>query len=421
MSHAENASRRQFLKGAAAVAVGTTLASGLGVARSAHAAGSDVLKIALVGCGGRGTGAATDCLGTGSQNIKLVALADLFQDRIDGAVKQLKHQVPAKLDLPSDRLFVGFDAYKKVLQSDADIIVLGTPPGFRPMHHAAAIAAGKHVFMEKPCCVDAPGFRLLMKTNELADQKGLKVAVGMQRRHSNEYIGPIQKIHDGEIGDVLLLRAYWNGGFFSGGFEQRQPNQTEMEFQIRNWNFFRWLSGDHLVEQHVHNLDVCNWVKNDHPSEANGMGSRQRRKNAQIFDHHFIEFTYKDGAKLYSQCRQMSGCPDHVAEYVVGTKGKVDFVHKNGSDGYSNEHKDLVNAIRNGTKLNDGWHGATSSMTAVLGRMATYSGQVVKWDDAVAKGPSEMPQTYAMNANPPFLPDAEGNYEVPTPGVYKPF
>jgi predicted dehydrogenase len=191
-----------------------------------------------------------------------------------------------------------------------------------------------------------------------------------------------------------------------------------MEFQIRNWNFFRWLSGDHLVEQHVHNLDVANWAKGDHPVEANGMGMRSTRKNAQIYDHHFIEFTYKDGSKLFSQARQMGGCWDCVTEAVHGTKG-IFPLGGNGSDGYVNEHADLIRAIQTGEKLNDGWHGATSSMTAVLGRMATYSGQVVRWDDAVANGPSEMPARLALDAAPPQVPDPDGTYPVPVPGIYK--
>jgi predicted dehydrogenase len=406
------------LKGLPVVAAGAALAAGLSVARSAHAAGSDLLKIALIGCGGRGTGAANDCLGS-NQNVKLVAVADVFADRANGAVNHLRRAVPDKVDVSNDRVFIGFDAYQKAIDCGVDVVLLCTPPGFRPIHYAAAVKAGKNAFMEKPCCVDAPGFKILMEANRVADEKGLKVAVGLQRRHSQEYLPKIKRIHDGEIGDVKLLRAYWNGGFLSGGFGNRASGaKSEMEFQIRNWNFFRWLSGDHIVEQHVHNIDVCNWVKNDHPVEANGMGSRQVRHAAQIFDHHIVEFTYKDGAKFYSQCRQFGGCWDSVTESVVGVKGSMN-LGGNGSDGYRQEHVDLINAIRNGTKLNDGWHGATSSMTGVLGRMASYSGQTVKWDDAVTNGPSELPGTFALDANPPALPDKDGNYEVPTAGIYK--
>jgi myo-inositol 2-dehydrogenase / D-chiro-inositol 1-dehydrogenase len=414
----ETTSRRDFLKTSTTVAAGAALAGGLSLARSAHAAGGDEIKIALVGCGGRGTGAADQCLSV-DKTIKLVALADLFENRLQGALKNLKKQRGPQIDVPPERQFVGFDAYQKAIDAGADVVLLATPPGFRPTHYAAAIAAGKHAFMEKPCCVDAPGFRLLMETNKLADEKGLKVAVGVQRRHSNEYRPKIQQIHDGDLGDLLLLRAYWNGSFFCGGFEKR-GTAPEMEFQIRNWNVFRWLSGDHIVEQHVHNLDVCNWAKQGHPVEANGMGGRASRKNAQIFDHHMVEFIYADGCRLLSECRQMPGCWDQVSEAVTGTKGTM-LLKTNGNDGYVAEHRDLVNAIRNGTKLNDGWHGATSSMTAVLGRMATYSGQKVTWAEAVAKGPNEGPATLALDANPPQMPEADGTYPVPVPGVYKPY
>ncbi len=407
------------------IAAGAALA-GLGIARSAHAAGSDLLKLALIGCGGRGSGAVNDCFG-GKQNgnIKLTALGDVFADRAEGALRNFQRMFPDKIDIPKDRIFLGFDAYEKVLATDVDLVMLATPPGFRPIHYAAAIAAGKHVFMEKPCCVDAPGFRMLMDTNKLADQNGRKVAVGMQRRHSKEYQPVIKRIHDGEFGDIRLIRAYWNGNFMKDGFKDRASGaKNEMEFQIRNWNFFRWLSGDHIVEQHVHNIDVCNWVMDDHPIQANGMGSRQNRPAAQIFDHHIVEFTYRNAqreTKLYSQCRQMGGVYDNVCESVVGTKGKLDRVGNNGSDGYRHEHMDLIAAIRNGTPLNDGWHGATSSMTAVMGRMATYSGQLIDWDQAVEKGPSELALKFAFDANPPAMPDERGNYEIPIPGIYKAF
>jgi predicted dehydrogenase len=206
-----------------------------------------------------------------------------------------------------------------------------------------------------------------------------------------------------------------------------------MEYQMRDWYHFVWLSGDHICEQHVHNLDICNWLKGDHPIEANGMGSchvRDNRGVGQIYDNHFVEFTYKDGAKLYSQCRQQPKTWECVTQFAHGTKGMREVVSAkgrdagnicNGSNGYPQEHVDLVNAIRNGTKLNDGWHGATSTFTAVLGRMATYSGQMVKWDDAVANGPNEMPARFAFDADPPALPDKDGNYPQPVPGNYKPY
>jgi len=432
MSNQKQTNRRDFLKGTTATAAGLALAGGLNIARTAHAAGDDQLKVVLVGCGGRGTGAAKDCLAS-SPNVKLVAVADVFADNAQDCLKNLRKQedIVQKIDVPEDRVFVGFDAYQKAIAAGPDIVLLATPPGFRPMHYAAAIAAGKHVFMEKPCCVDAPGFRSLMETNKLADEKGLKVAVGLQRRHSKEYIAKVKEIQDGAMGELILLRAYWNGGPI--WIRKRKPEQTEMEYQMRDWYHFVWLSGDHICEQHVHNLDVCNWAKGDHPVAANGMGNchcRDNRHVGQIYDNHFVEFTYKDGSKLYSQCRQQPNTWECVTQFVHGTKGMRELVSaegrdagniRNGSNGYPQEHIDLVNAIRKGEKLNDGWHGATSSFTAVLGRMATYSGLTVNWDEAVAKGPSEMPARFAFDADPPALPDKDGAYPMPVPGSYKPY
>jgi len=422
MSQFNGTTRREFLRGTTAAAAGLALAGGLNVARMAHAAGSDELKIALIGCGGRGTGAVKDCLGS-CENVKLVALADAFADNAKNCLKQLRkvEEIAAKIDVPEERIFAGFDAYEKALAAGPDVVLLATPPGFRPLHYAAAIAAGKHVFMEKPCCVDAPGFRLLMETNKLADEKNLRVAVGLQRRHSTEFIGPVRDIQEGKLGEITLFRAYWNGGPI--WIRPRQPGQTEMEYQMRNWYHFVWLSGDHIVEQHVHNLDVCNWIKGEHPVKANGMGSCHVRNNrgvGQIYANHFVEFTYADGTKLYSHCRQQPGEWNAVTQFIHGVKG-VQELPSNGNDGYQQEHVALIDAIRNAKKLNDGWHGATSSFTAVLGRMATYSGLEVNWDDAAAKGPDEMPEKYAFDASPRAMPDAEGNYPMPVPGVYKPY
>jgi myo-inositol 2-dehydrogenase / D-chiro-inositol 1-dehydrogenase len=422
MSDAKTPSRRDFLKGTTVAAAGLAFAGGLNFARTAHAAGSDELKIALIGCGGRGTGAAAQCLSS-CENVKLVAMADAFVANAKESLANLKKEdgLAAKIDVPDDRIFVGFDAYEKAIAAGPDVVLLATPPGFRPIHYAAAVKAGKHVFMEKPCCVDAPGFRSLMESNKLADEKGLKVSVGLQRRHSKEFLGKVKKIQDGALGDIVLMRAYWNGGPI--WVRDRQPNQTEMEYQMNNWYHFVWLCGDHILEQHVHNIDVCNWVKNDHPVSANGMGSCHCRNNrgiGQIYDNHFVEFTYKDGSKMMSQCRQQPDTWSCVSQFIHGTKGMKE-LPGNGSDGYTQEHVDLINAIRKGLKLNDGWHGATSSFTGVLGRMATYSGQEVNWDDAAAKGPDEMPKKFAFDANPPAMPDKDGNYPVPVPGVYKPY
>jgi myo-inositol 2-dehydrogenase / D-chiro-inositol 1-dehydrogenase len=436
-----HSSRRTFLKGTTAAAAGLTLT---GFARSAHAAGSDKIKVALIGCGGRGSGAIRNCLDA-DPAIHVVAVADAFEGPATSAARSLTRERPDRCDIPSDRVFVGLDAYQKAIDSGIDMIVTATPPGFRPFVYNAAIKAGKHVFMEKPCCVDAPGFHLLNETSKLAEEKGLKVGVGFQRRHTPEFIDTVAKIHDGALGKLILLQAYWNG---SGIWNRaRRPEMTEMEYQVNNWYHFAWLSGDNITEQHIHNLDVCNWVMDDHPVEANGMGGCTARYTGewkgtgQIFDHHFVEFTYKSGAKLYSQCRHMANTWGQEGQHVYGTEGNSGVPgninkpaatktatatprtrrRRSGTDPMVQEHRDLINAIKNNEKYCEGWHGATSSMTACLGRMATYSGQVVKWDDAVAKGKSEFPKQLAWDAPAPVKKDADGNYPIPLPGAFKPY
>jgi predicted dehydrogenase len=435
-----NPSRADFLRRSAAGSA-AALAS-LDVARSAHAYSGGPLKVALIGCGGRGAGAATNLLTVADKDVKLVAMADVFEDHLQGTLKRLtggakkRYDAPAhsgfakQIDVPPERQFVGLDAYQKAIAC-ADMVILTTPPGFRPSHYAAAVAAGKHVFMEKPCCVDAPGFRLLLATNKLADEKGLKVGVGLQRRHQAGYLAGIKEIHDGKLGDVVFTRVYWDGS--PVWFRPREAGETEMHYQMRNWYHFVWLSGDNICEQHVHNLDVGNWVKGDHPVEANGMGYcverylglDPKKGMGQIFDYHFVEFTYQDGSKMYSQCRQIPNTYTNISEAVHGTKGvgaassrAPELKYR---DPYEQEHYDLLAAIRSNDKYNEGWYGATSSFTAVLGRMATYSGKSVKWDDAVAHGPSEFPEKLAWDAKPRALPDANGYYPIPQPGTYKPF
>jgi len=416
-------SRRSFLKTQTAV-IGT--AAILGNVGPVFAAGDDKIRIALIGCGGRGNGAASNNL-KACENTEIVAVADAFQGRAEGAAKRFK--------VSPEKTFWGLDAYKKAIDADVDMVVMATPPGFRPLQYKAAIEAGKHVFMEKPCCVDAAGYRMLVEANKLADEKGLKVGVGLQRRHDAGYVNGIKKIHDGKYGDLILLQAYWNGG----GIWWRGPSddKTEMENQVHNWYHFVWLCGDNICEQHVHNLDVANWAKDAHPVEANGMGGSEIRRKTfrltQLFDHHFVEFTYPDGTKMYSQCRHARGCFGRVSEYAFGTKGHggmgdsgeekdrggVDF--KFGA--YDQEHYALVEAIRKNTPYNEGHYGATSSFTAVLGRMATYSGKIVKWDEAVAKGKALAPgiEDYTFDSTPPVVPDENGKYPVAVPGQYNPF
>jgi myo-inositol 2-dehydrogenase/D-chiro-inositol 1-dehydrogenase len=430
-------SRRSFLKDSTTAAAGVVLAGGLHsqVARTAHAQGSDELKVALIGCGGRGSGAIVNCFNA-SKGVKLIAVADAFEDQAKNELKRIPEQYQSQVDVAPERIFYGLDAYKKAVATDADMVIIATPPGFRPSQYAAAIAAGKHVFMEKPCCVDAPGFRSLQETNKLADEKGLKVGVGLQRHHQKNYVETMKRIHDGQIGKLHELRAYWNGGLIWN--RKRTPDMTEMQYQVHNWYHFCWLSGDNITEQHIHNLDVCNWAMNDHPVEANGMGGCEvrydgnARGTGQIFDHHFVEFTYKDGTKMFSQCRHINGCWNQVSEAARGSLGDSDCANRisgenawrhrgNVPNPYDQEHVDLLKAIHEDLHYNEGYYGATSSMTSVLGRAATYSGRIVKWDDLVANGTGEFPEELAWDAPAPVTKDEEGNYPIPVPGVYKPY
>jgi predicted dehydrogenase len=423
-------SRRSFLQRSTGTLAGTALAGGLSIARSAHAAGSGQIRCALIGCGGRGIGAAANLLDV-KDDIRLVAVADAFDDKARHAADSLAKRYGPKATLTPDRIFSGFDAYQKALQTEADLVLLVTPPGFRPQHYRAAVDAGKHVFMEKPVCVDAPGFRSVQDTNKLAEQKGLKIAVGLNMRHTPSYQEVVARVHDGAVGPISFLRCYGNNA--GVWVRPRKPEQTEMEYQMRNWYYFVWLSGDVIVEQTVHAIDMANWTKRDCPVEANGMGGRQVRTgkdHGQVYDHFAVEYTYADGTKLFCQARHIPGCFNQGGVFTTGPLGLAESSGKiTGSrawqyagpkiSGHAQEHVDLVAALRKNEKYHEGWYGATSSMTAVLGRMACYSGQVVRWDDAVARGPNELPPKLAFDADCPLKPDAAGAYPVPMPGVYK--
>lgn len=428
--------RREFLKASALVAGGVLLSgpTWAGVNSSVD----DTIRIALIGCGDRGKGAAFQALST-KFNVKLVALADAFQDRLDDAYKLLSERFKDKFDVPKERQFVGFDAYQKAIAA-ADVVLLVTPPGFRPIHFEEAIKQGKHVFMEKPVAVDAPGIRKVLAAAEIAKQKKLNVVVGLQRRYQNNYREVLKRIQDGAIGDVFSGQVYWN----SGGVwvKQRQPNQTEMEYQMRNWYYFNWLCGDHIVEQHVHNIDIANWVKNAYPVSIQGTGSRAWRtgKNyGEIYDNHSVELTYADGSVIYSQCRHFEGTKNRVDESFQGTKGRV-YLSANNSgilwdhqgkelynhntkgnpNPYQTEHDELFAAIAGGKfQFTDAERAANSCFTAIAGRYATYSGEVIKWDEAIKAENSLLPDRFAWDAQPKVLPDANGLYPIPQPGKTK--
>jgi myo-inositol 2-dehydrogenase / D-chiro-inositol 1-dehydrogenase len=433
-------SRRDFLKASALLAA----AAQLDIARSAFAAGSDTIRIGFIGCGGRGTGACRDALST-NRAVKLVAVGDLFADRMESSLKNLRSMpdVAERIDVKDDMKFLGFDAHQKVIQSGVDLVLLTTPPHFRPLHYAAAVKAGKHVFMEKPCCVDAPGYRLLLATNEEAKKKGLSVGVGLQRHHQQNYIEGIQKIRDGAVGDVMFVRTYFNMPGAGHSDKAKPESMTEMEYQIRRWGMFCWLSGDHLVEQAVHEIDIADWIMDAAPIQANGMGGRQARTgrgNGDIWDHHFIEYEYANGARHFCQARQQAGTWQHVSDNVHGTKGMLtigmgpygmgennhrkpdSLTDKDGglTNPYRREHDDLQASIfGTGPHLFEGDYGARSSMVGVLGRMATYSGKVVTWDEAIKSELSLSPKEYSLEASTPAVPDAAGNYPIAMPGTTK--
>lgn len=423
-------SRREFMGASTAAAV----AGSLGIVGAAHAAGSDEIKIALIGCGGRGSGATVQAMNTPA-NVKLVAMADAFQDRVDISYRQIASHHPDRVDVPDDRKFVGLDAYRKAIEADVDLVILATPPGFRPIHFEAAVNAGKHVFMEKPVATDAPGVRRILAANQVAKQKGLIVAVGLNLRHEDRYREVVDRIHNGAIGELNFLRTYYN----SGGVwvKPREPGQTEMQYQVRNWYYFNWLSGDHIVEQHVHSLDACNWIMKGPPVEAQGTGGRQVRKGknyGEIFDHHSVEFTYADGTKMFSYCRHMPNCWVSVALHAHGTKGSANIegvsseLHVDGQEplkwrrgkvSHQVEHDDLFAALLEGRPYNEGDYGATSTMTAIMGRMATYSGQIVRWDDAIKSEINLAPSQMTWDAEPQSQPDEHGLYACAIPGVTK--
>ena len=428
-----NINRRSFLKNTGGAAAGLSILGTLGLERAVHAANDDTIKIALIGCGGRGTGAASQALNTG--NVKIVAMAEMRQSQIDRSLESLRKQNAGKIDVPKERQFVGFDAYKHAIAA-ADVVLLASPPGFRPTHYEEAVRQGKHIFMEKPLATDAPGIRQILAANEEARKKNLKVCVGFQRHHEKGYVETVKRIHDGAIGDILALRVYWRGGSRAGLL--REAGETEIQYQIRNWYYFTWLSGDHIVEQHCHNIDVGNWIKGAYPVRAHGVGGRQvrnARENGQIFDHFSVEFEYEDGTRMFSVCSQIPHMWGDVSEHAIGSKGKADLGHGfmikaqgaepfrmknegNGS-GWQQEHHDFFRAIRNNETFNEAEYGAKSTMTAILGRMAAYSGDIIEWDDAFNSKLALVPNKFSDDMTPPVVPNSDGFYPVAMPGLTK--
>ena len=394
------------------------------------------LKISVVGCGGRGTGAAVQAL-RADKNVELVALCDAFEDRLERSLNAIIDELDGEIDIKvkDKNKFVGFDGYKKAIDL-ADVVILATPPGFRPQHFEYAVNKSKHIFMEKPVATDAAGVRRILESAKLVKEKKLNVVVGLQRRYQLSYLDILKQVRRGVAGKIISGTVKWNG--HGVWVRKREPQQSELEYQMRNWYYFNWLCGDHIVEQHIHNLDVANWFLDEHPISAQGMGGREVRKgidHGEIFDHHYVEFKYPSGAVIHSQCRHQPGTLRKVNEVLVGTKGVINLrnggvvtindhngnlLHKydpkNDISPYQIEHNKLFKSIRSGGQIDDTEYGATATMTAIMGRMATYSGKLIEWESAMNADEKLVPDNLSWGSTAPVLPDNQGKYKVPVPG-----
>ncbi len=430
--------RREFLEASAKIAGTGVLLSTLPISVSAYAGAAGEIKVALVGCGGRGTGAAAQAIEADS-DVRLVAMADVFADRLENSYQNLskKYEGKGKVLVNDASKFTDFDGYKKAIDM-ADVVILTTPPGFRPLHFEYAVQQGKHVFMEKPVATDVVGIKRVLEAGKLARKKKLNVVVGLQRHYQKNYRTVENMLKEGSLGDIVSGQVYWNSaGVWT---RPRKPAQTELEYQMLNWYYFTWICGDHILEQHIHNIDVANWYIGANPVSAQGMGGRQTRTgkdHGHIFDHHFVEFVYPEGQVISSQCRHQRGCMNRVEEVFQTTKGQItvnsgnrslikayngqsilDYKGENDINPYQQEHNELFAAIKAGEhRLDNAEYGANSTMTAILGRMATYSGQQITWDEAMATDLELVPDNLSsFNDEAPILPNDDGTYPVAVPG-----
>jgi len=431
-------SRREFCVDTVKLAGAGMIAAGLPLSATAFVAGKDEIRVALVGCGGRGTGAAAQAM-QADDGVRIVAMADIFPDHLQSSFEGLKGKFKEQVQAGENERFIGFDAYRKAIDM-ADVVILATPPGFRPAHFEYAVSKDKHVFMEKPLATDVAGIKTVMEAARQARSKKLNVVVGLQRHYQRNYREVLKHLDKGVAGEIVSGQVYWN----SAGVwvKPRKPEYTELEYQLRNWYYFNWICGDHILEQHIHNIDVANWFIGAHPVSAQGMGGREVRTGkeyGQIFDHHFVEFEYPGGQVISSQCRHQPGCLNRVEEVFQTTGGyvkvnsdntglvrdrggKVLYEHNGEGDinPYQQEHNELFAAIRAGEhRLDDAQHGIDSTMSAILGRMATYSGQLITWEDALASDLSIVPDVTGFGDKAPVYPDENGFYPVPVPGESK--
>ena len=432
-------SRRKFLGTSSKAIAGGALLGALSAERFAHAQGSGDLKLALIGCGGRGTGAANQALNA-YKGLKLVAVGELYEDRAELGVKNLASQHPDQVDVPKERQFLGFEAYKQAM-AVADVVICATPCMFRPQMFEEAIRQGKHAFLEKPVAVDAPGVRRVLAAAAEAKKKNLKVGVGIQRRHQKGYIDGIKRIQDGALGQHMYYRAIWNMGT-ARALVPRKDGMSELEFQLRNQFYFAWQCGDINVDQGLHNVDVINWIKGAYPIAARGMGGAEVRKDGNsgtVSDHVHVEFDYADGTKLFQVNRQIPGCWAYVGETAVGTEGSSEFAGgsnvftitgknawrfdkkvENPKDPYQQEHDDLFGAIIGNNDYNEAERAAYSTMSVIMGRMAAYSGKEIMWQDAIKSERQIAPIIKSFNDEPPVKPGPDGVYPRPIPGTSEP-
>jgi predicted dehydrogenase len=448
MDNDSNRTRRDFIKSSAVVAAGVAAAAEHRFAILGHAEPDAPVRVGLIGCGGRGTGAVLNVLQAATnviypktgyhtedvaeggarraKGVQIVALADLFPDRLASCREQLKK---VEVEVADDACFTGFEAYKRLLARDeVNYVILACPPHFRPVHFRAAIEAGKHVFMEKPIAVDGSGVRSVLETGELAKTKGLGVVAGTQRRHEEAWIESMKRLHDGAIGEIYAARAYFNGGRV--WVVDRQEGWSDLEWQIRNWVHHTWVSGDHIVEQHLHSLDTANWALGGHPISARALGGRQVHQGdlyGNVYDHFAVEYEYADGKRMFSQCRQMDGCENLVTTFVDGSAGQADgrgrifgpdgkgvwrYRNRDAPNPYEEEHVALIRSIREGNPLNETVPVAEATLTGIMGRESAYSGKTITWDEALNSKQDFTLEAYDFARPLPIAP-------VPMPGSYE--
>jgi myo-inositol 2-dehydrogenase / D-chiro-inositol 1-dehydrogenase len=439
--------RREFLKTSSSALAGVALAAPLATPRPGYAAEENTIRVALVGCGGRGTGAAFNALSTKGP-VKLVALADVFPERVENTLKILSEKFSAQVDVPPEHRFLGFDAFKKAIDllGKGDLVLLATPAGFRPAHLEYAVQKGVNVFMEKSFAVDAPGIRRVQRAGELAAQKNLKIASGLMWRHDPPREEVVRRLHDSAIGDVILLRTYRMHG--PVGFHPLQPGESELAHQIRNYSCYNWLNASFFVDWLIHNIDVCCWAKDAWPVSAQGQGARVARSDPdQMLDQYSVEYTFPDGTKLFAQGRHVAGCWDIFSDFAQGAKGSAVLMENLGAaksriykshsqtpenlvwryegppvDSYQREHDLLFAAIRDDKPYNETERAAKACLVSIMGRMAAESGLVINYEDALASNLELAPgldKIASLDDPAPLMPDSSGKYPVPIPGRTK--